>query len=92
MGFKSRDMSKSKRLQPLDIKCNHLGTTEYWCRGCAWIAADMLRRELEEKDSRITGILSRIDDALGAGDVDDPTVESILKSIRRDVERLKRWP
>lgn len=89
MGFKSRATSKSKRLVPLDIKCNHLGTTEYWCRGCAWIAADMLRREFEEQDSKIADILGLLDKYIKAEQPADPT---LLTVIRNRVERLTRWP
>ena len=88
MGFKSRATSRSRKLPPLDIKCNHLGTTEYWCRGCAWIAATMLRQEHEERDR----VLDRIAEKLERAAFNAPPLDSsAMKSIREDVLNAKRW-
>ena len=89
MGFKSRAASKSKRLVPLDIKCNHLGTTEYWCKGCAWIAADMLRREFEELDSKIATLAIRVGDEVNK---EGPFDRKLFLAIKRDILNLQRWP
>lgn len=35
-------------LPPLNIKCDHKGGLEYWCRECAFEAAEMLRKENEQ--------------------------------------------
>jgi hypothetical protein len=91
MGFKSRATLKSKRLVPLDIKCNHLGTTEYWCHGCAYIAAEMLRRQFEEQVSNIERVAERLECAAKTEEPDSPAYLAFM-GFRRQVLALKRWP
>jgi hypothetical protein len=87
MGFKAR----SKRLVPLDIKCNHLGTTEYWCHGCAYIAAEMLRRDFEEQDAKIETLAGRLECAARSEDPESANAIA-FRGFRRQVLSLRRWP
>lgn len=40
-------MARTK-LPVLNIKCDHNGGLEYWCRECAFEAAELLRKENEQ--------------------------------------------
>lgn len=39
---------KPETLPVLNIKCDHNGGMEYWCRDCAWDAARLLQQENEQ--------------------------------------------
>ena len=96
MGGKPRASLTSRRLVPLDIKCNHLGTTEYWCRDCAWISADMLRREFEALDARLVCIAEMIDVARKRNHPSPREASEArgvtLSLVHDQILRLRRWP
>lgn len=89
MGFKPRIESKS--LVPPSIECNHLGTTQYWCHGCAYIAAEMFRSDFEAQGNRIEQIAERLEGAAKTESPDSATAIA-FRGFKRQILELRRWP
>lgn len=48
------------KVPKLNIKCDHNGGLEYWCKECAWDAATLLRVENERLTFEISNLTRKL--------------------------------